>query len=999
MTKQQPDQGKPQQPTMIGGYELISKLGQGAVGTVYKARQTNVGRIVALKVLDPKYSRDRKYVARFLREARSAGNLNHVNIVQGIDAGKSPEGFYYFAMEFVEGETIKKMLQRNGVIPEEQATSIVAQVAQALRHAAKIKLVHRDIKPENIILTKDGVAKLADLGLAKTVVDDVSVTQSGQAMGTPLYISPEQAIGQDVDVRADIYSLGITFYHMVTGYTPFTGENASRVIARHIHDQAPSPREFNQKLSPDVCNVIMKMIAKDPSERYQDPTALIDDLAALAARRQPPIATDYAKRSVMRAILPAQPPRRRRGIQPASVLIAIGFLTLAGAVFAYFVLLKPPGEQVAANVEPAPPPKIEPPVESPAEREAKARFAQAQAFEDKNLLKEARQACEDVTRQYPKSSVAVAAAEKIARIDRKLADQAFAELKKEVDAALKESYGKAVDIILKRQETVKLLPREQTEALLDKLRTEYKGLAESLRQQAADLFREGKFEEARRVYRQFRTIGMENYNKEADEGVAKIDAELKALKEEAAQTHAKFWLHFAVTVREKGPADADTLARKALTAPEFSKAKVEIEWDRALLGYLPEIDAQARAGLASLAGKSFVLRGRKPVRVTKVEGDADRFYIERDGVRDPRPILFSSLSADERFRLAEHNWGKQDRPQHRAAFRLFYATEQEELVAARQAIDGSALPNDEKERFAVRMEALNPELGAIKLFNEAAAAMKAGKWQEAEQKYAKLAADHPNSWTFTHNAGDIADQRSRAARTVLAAAAPKKFHGKVELVRDRWCFKWDFSDPEQLKDFDFAPMPGDAAAAGKAKPPMVYDGYLALRGQDVVVRPIFRGAPISIEYRIKVVTDDAARGQGRAIILNRKAETLWEFAWCHGSRKAREPDYFRNIRSLGQTDKNCWKWLTPPKERNRWFPVKCEITKAAAKVDLDRLNVYDSATVLTPEGKPDANALPDLSEFYQVQFGGAPEDAWGFDDITITGPIDDAWMKTFLEKE
>src|SRR5439155_27212981 len=193
----------------IPGYQLLEKLGQGAMGTVFRSRQLSMNRLVAIKVLSPKLAANPSYIERFTREAHVAAKLSHNNIVQAIDVGSAGK-IQFFVMEYVEGTTIQQELDKSKVYEEREATEIVLQIAQALQHANKRGLIHRDIKPANIILTKDRIAKLADLGLARQTRDRAQAqAEKGLAVGTPYYISPEQIYGQeDVDCRADIYALG-----------------------------------------------------------------------------------------------------------------------------------------------------------------------------------------------------------------------------------------------------------------------------------------------------------------------------------------------------------------------------------------------------------------------------------------------------------------------------------------------------------------------------------------------------------------------------------------------------------------------------------------------------------------------------------------------------------------------------------------------------------------------------------------------------------------------
>ncbi|NQT89530.1 serine/threonine protein kinase, partial [bacterium] len=228
-----------QSPKVIGGYEVLEQLGKGGMGTVFKARQVSMDRLVALKVLPPKLAEDEAYVARFVREARAAAKLTHPNIVQGYDVGEA-DGTHYFAMELVDGPSVKNLLDRSGTIEEKKALNIAGAVARALEEAQRHGIVHRDIKPDNIMINSRGIVKLADLGLARTTAKVDTVTLDGTAIGTPQYMSPEQVRAEpDLDTRADIYALGATLYHMVTGEFPFDGPTPAAIIAKHIADPVP----------------------------------------------------------------------------------------------------------------------------------------------------------------------------------------------------------------------------------------------------------------------------------------------------------------------------------------------------------------------------------------------------------------------------------------------------------------------------------------------------------------------------------------------------------------------------------------------------------------------------------------------------------------------------------------------------------------------------------------------------------------------------------------
>jgi len=275
----------------IPGYQILERLGKGSMGIVYKARQTSVDRIVAVKVLLDVLAKNKEFIRRFDREAKIAARLNHPHVVNAIDAGEV-NGLNYFVMEYVEGTTIKDELEKGKVYEEREALEIVLAIAQALQHAHERGLIHRDVKPENIILTKEGNIKLADLGLARLTADEKwAAAEAGMAIGTPYYISPEQVRGAtDIDIRSDIYNLGATLYHMVTGRVPYMGSDPNEVMKMHVDKnvQLVPPDHINTQLSSGLGQVVETMMARNREGRYRDPADLILDLKALL-RGEPPI--------------------------------------------------------------------------------------------------------------------------------------------------------------------------------------------------------------------------------------------------------------------------------------------------------------------------------------------------------------------------------------------------------------------------------------------------------------------------------------------------------------------------------------------------------------------------------------------------------------------------------------------------------------------------------------------------------------------------------------
>lgn len=273
----------------IPGFQILCKIGQGAMAVVFKAKQLSLDRIVAIKVLPKRLSENPEFVERFYREGRAAARLNHPNIVQAFDVGES-SGYHYFVMEYIDGDTIYEKITDGRCVPEADALRIIIQTAHALGHAHAQGLIHRDVKPKNVMLTKDGTVKLADMGLAREVGDyKTAAAEAGRAYGTPYYISPEQVRGDiNIDCRADVYALGATFYHMVSGKVPFDGSTPSSVMHKHLKEPLVPPDHINHSLSMGIGEIIEVMMAKKPEDRYPSTEELIEDLQAVA-KGEPPL--------------------------------------------------------------------------------------------------------------------------------------------------------------------------------------------------------------------------------------------------------------------------------------------------------------------------------------------------------------------------------------------------------------------------------------------------------------------------------------------------------------------------------------------------------------------------------------------------------------------------------------------------------------------------------------------------------------------------------------
>jgi len=257
--------------TVIGDYVIEKRLGVGGMGEVYLAEQQSMMRPVALKVLQPDLAEDKSYLERFYREVRTLALIEHPNIVKAIETGYH-DSICYFSMSYINGKDLKEQLDDNGKMSEVDALHVILNVAHALQYVwDKHKLIHRDIKPANIILTDEHEVKLMDLGISKTMADNkpADLTMAGMMVGSPYYVSPEQARAEkDIDWRADMYSLGASFYHMIVGNLPFDSENAMTIIAAHLSKPIPDPRDKNAEITDRSANIIGQMMQKKKEDRF-----------------------------------------------------------------------------------------------------------------------------------------------------------------------------------------------------------------------------------------------------------------------------------------------------------------------------------------------------------------------------------------------------------------------------------------------------------------------------------------------------------------------------------------------------------------------------------------------------------------------------------------------------------------------------------------------------------------------------------------------------------
>jgi serine/threonine-protein kinase len=327
----------------LGEFQVLRRLGQGGMGQVYLAEQVSLKRKVALKLLRPDWASNPTSLQRFRLEAEAVAKATHANIVQVYAIGEF-EGLHYMALEYIDGRNLREFVARKGPPETLLALSIMRQTASGLQRAAELGIIHRDIKPENILLTRKGEVKVADFGLSRILAGDqetLHLTQSGVTMGTPLYMSPEQVEGRPLDPRSDIYSFGVTCYHMLAGRPPFHGANAFEVALQHVQAEPTPLEQVRPDLPLSLCGIVRKMMAKKPEDRYQTCRDLLRDLVRVreglsgVAAGQSVALLDPGDTPEQFATQPVKPAYRRRWL-PFLVAASLVLAAVSGAALAWW---------------------------------------------------------------------------------------------------------------------------------------------------------------------------------------------------------------------------------------------------------------------------------------------------------------------------------------------------------------------------------------------------------------------------------------------------------------------------------------------------------------------------------------------------------------------------------------------------------------------------------------------------------------------------------------
>ncbi len=669
----------------IGGYQLDDRIGKGGMGLVFKAKQISTDRWVALKVLSPKLSKNQIFTKRFLREAQSAGKLNHANIVSAIDVGQA-EGYFYFAMELVEGETMKAAIKRQGFLDERRALEIIYYIAHGLEHAHKNGLIHRDIKPDNILLNNDGIPKLADFGLAKAP-DDTTVTQAGTIIGTPDYISPEQAQGATLDIRSDIYSLGATLYHAVVGKQPFEGETAGLILQQQISEEAVPADEANDAVSPETSKVIEKMMEKEPDKRYESPTELIADLELVMKGEQPRASKSYTGlREAVELRRATRAEKKKKS--PAAVFGLIAVLALAGGGY-YMYQNRPeptpvpppvdttvpvtvpevasgdPGTNAdsAANADaPEPAPEVGPEPSSTPEPVKAALEFQKENPDDLEGQLERFQAVLTLFEGKPPAELA---RQSIAEIEKRWdaeASKVLAQIVEQVDKALDGAEFALALTELKKFPTA--LRNAKWDKQVEELNAQVAGAAnkafEKLEVQAMDAADKGELQAAIDLYTKAAAYGVAEIKARADESIATLKEALAERQSAAAVlaergTYLRHWMGLASFITKREYQKALALHARAKLGYKTEETLAEFQKEEDDINLLLGLFSKVEEGLLTYKKGKFIILGNLKGTFEGVE-NGKVLIKSKEGIVLPKSL--DRLSDTEKLRLAQRTLDK-----------------------------------------------------------------------------------------------------------------------------------------------------------------------------------------------------------------------------------------------------------------------------------------------------------------------------------------------------
>jgi hypothetical protein len=987
----------------LGNFEIVARIGQGSMGSVFKARQVSMDRFVALKILPPRLAKDPAYVERFLREARAVAKLNHVNIVQGIDVGEAG-GYYYFAMEYVEGVTVRETLKSKGPYAEKAALEIIVQITRALDHAAKAGLVHRDIKPDNVIVTPAGVAKLLDLGIAKAMD---TTDESGQRVGTPYYISPEQARGDaNVDARSDIYSLGATLYHMVVGSPPFSGSSPEEIIRAHLTATVPNPREVRPGLSRNISRLIETMMAREAEERYQSAAELLGDLDKVMRGRPPSLgrATRMADAIApgmegggTARTAPVASVGKRRSPAVIAAMVALALVVAAGIALLMVLREKP--------VKPTPLPVPQPPVVNvPTPTPTPTPGTDARSLAAKEMLDYAlKKAAENpndhegniarLEKVVADTKGTAANLEAQAEIER-LKVQLNAAIQKKWDAAWLAAEGKAkerrfVDAVSALNAGFPDGYRQKYPAWAGSYGQAVKKLEEQAAQwvdgeekRAADLVAKGDFAKAREVVKAVSVAGTPGLNERiagALAGIDKAEADYKKHQDDQAvkqqeELRRQRELAYGKFLRELygkeagGDFDAaEGYCRTASGRPEFAAAKEDIQAEIKDLGEMRKAAADILVTLGAVRGSIRFTWNRQPMSARVLEFKDGRVWVS-PGEGAEFPVTPTEMVASE---VVEITGFGRNSPANAA----LYLTWRGDYPAARKFVEAlTAGPS--RDRNARRLDMLEHGLAdfyADELIGKARAAHGTRNFAEFGRLMAELRAKYAMTKGFTAARGQLERLELDVALGGLDPAMLSL--GRTRVAAGGLGFAYDFAvDSAQVLDWRSS---GDMWRWGQT----IFDR----NGVDVFL------------------TDDSRlmlrpAGDGRlaaswAVPVDKLASAEFDVVWTngHGSLGVGlvKTDLFGkdgNLRVwfpengkpyIRQGDQRKQAAAEAQLEKNRKYRVRLEIAGNDVRLFLDGKELVSDTLTFNPAGsRLTLGAVGTEASFGAMQIVCQPDDAW-----------------------
>jgi serine/threonine-protein kinase len=857
-----------QKVVRVGGYEVLSRLGKGQMGRVYKARQISTDRIVALKVLPSSLSKDRNYLERFIREAKAAAKLNHPNVVSALEFGES-DGLYYYAMEYVEGANVRTILEQEGKIDEREALAIVFQIAQALEHAHSLSIIHRDIKPENVMVMQDGTAKLCDLGLAREATEDSSLTQFGAVLGTPYYISPKQARGEkNLDIRTDIYSLGVTLFHMVTGQVPFTGTSIATIMAKHITEEPPSASAVEPQVSLSTSRLVRKMMEKNPGRRHQNPAELIEEINRIisgASVSVPPRKTAPRRLALRKEA--ALPSPAKRAVPVAAFAIAVVILILIVVIVS--LSSRGPGKEFSEEASAPPrPSEVEtlqprraehltpPPLREEQPREQRVSESQERLREIAQFAKDNPSEVVRIAgkyREFIETEYDSDALKKAQGALESLAAKNFISLQSEVSAlSLQGDYRGAIDKVV---EFEKIFEKTQSALRAAELKN---SLTESMQavfaaglKEAKELMEKGEFEKSQSAVSalippaQKERDELENFSRKLK---AKMKSAHKKKLAKINDTRDAFFAEVKKLAALFQFSKALSRCEERLEIEEESEPRSRISDLKRDLEVAASVLERAKESLSKMVGSRIVIRLKKgsPAQGELKEVAAESIILENESAK--RSIPFTEFAQEEFVRLVELTGQKNADTYIALGTFLLLACEDSES-AQKMFEKAKGLGGGDVSQLGGKVQSAQLK----EKLQEAESLLGAKKYIEAAKAFSLIL----SGLAGTESLKEYREQLEQKIELALSESGVRSvFKGKVSVAAGKFTVTYDFSDAKQLEDFsDYI---WSEKIEKRESQWVVTDGVLAGRGAEGVLwKGVIKG-DVALEVTAKPISPQEA---------------------------------------------------------------------------------------------------------------------------------------------